>query len=142
MKRILFSIPLLLLPLLGVSQCKNFVKKECLPMLETFTHNGQLNSATLVQGETAELAMTFYSGQNYRLVIKGQEHLGVVTFRILDSQKNEVYSNTKDNNATKWDFNVESTQIFYIEVSVPKSEATHKMVQSGCVAILLGFKKG
>lgn len=141
MRTILYSFLLFFLPVAAVAQCKNYVKKECLPLLESYTHNGQLNSAVLLQGETAELAMTFYSGQDYRLVVKGEEHLGTIEFKVFDFEKKEIYNNASNNHANSWDFKVNSTQMFYIEVLVPKSDATHQMVKNGCVSILVGFKK-
>ena len=126
-------------PSLVNAQCNAFTKKKCMPQLAPYIHNGQLNSTTLTPGETAELMMTFYSGQNYRVLVCAQEILGDVSFKILDSEKNQLF-NSKDKGAKFWDFNVKSTQQLIIEVIVPESNTPNAIVQSGCISVLVGFK--
>lgn len=126
------------------SQCKSFTKKRCLPHLTPYIHNGQLNSTTLMAGEKAELLMTFYSGQEYRLRVCAQEVFESVTFRVLDKNRKQIF-NSADTEAEFWDFYMSSTQQLFIEVSVPESANKTKMVaemiESGCVAVLIGFKE-
>ena len=54
-------------------QCKRFTKKNCLPDLAPFTHNGQLTSAVFNAGETADIEMTFNAGKEYRIIACSQE---------------------------------------------------------------------
>jgi hypothetical protein len=54
-------------------QCKAFAKNNCIPALESFTHDGNYHAANLVAGEEAELYKTFYSGMEYRLAVCGDE---------------------------------------------------------------------
>lgn len=125
----------------GIAQCKSFITKQCMPKMAPFTHNGQLNSTTLMEGETAELLMTFYSGQNYRILVCAQKILGHAQFKLLDSQRNVVFDSKENSSADFWDFSVKSTQQFIIQVSIPKpDDAPGAFVQSGCVAVLVGFK--
>ncbi|MBI2968213.1 MAG: hypothetical protein HYY40_10435 [Bacteroidetes bacterium] len=126
----------------GFAQCKTFTKK-CLPKLQPYIHNGQLNSTTLAESETAELMMTFYSGQNYRIQICAQDVLGNVQFSLLDQDRNVIFDNKEHNFSDHWDFNVNSTMRFIISVSIPAPDskaATNQIVQSGCVSVLVGFK--
>ena len=143
--RSLYKIALIIiamvLPLASYSQCKNFVKKQCMPRMAPFTHNGQLNSATLMEGETAELQMTFYSGQNYRILVCAEDALGKTQFVLLDGDHKTVF-NSKDNGFPSfWDFNVNSTQQLTIQVVIPKSSSPNAIVKSGCVTVLAGFKQ-
>ncbi len=123
------------------AQCKSFAKNKCLPDLAPYIHNGQMNGATMMAGEKAELQMSFYAGQDYRLMVCAQPILGDVTFRLLDKNKKVVFNSKDHKNVTYWDFNVASTQQMILELEVPEYSAKHGMVPSGCVNILVGFKQ-
>jgi len=122
------------------AQCKGFVKKQ-IPKLAPFIHNGQINSSVLLSGDHAELTLTFYSGQTYRIMVSAQETLGKVAFTMKDATKNVLFNSKEQNNAEYWDFTVESTQQLSIEVVVPDVDVPSGLVPSGCVSILVGFKQ-
>ena len=122
------------------AQCKGFVKKQ-IPKLSPFIHNGQINSSVLLSGDHAELTLTFYSGQTYRIMVSGQETLGDVFFLMKDASKSQLFSSKDQAKTDYWDFTVESTQQLTIEVMVPDVDAPSGLVPSGCVAILVGFKQ-
>lgn len=134
------ALSVVLLPVVTSAQCKAYAKKSCLPKVAPFTHNGQLNSATLVSGQKVQLEMTFYSGQNYRVLVCAQDVLGKVDFRLLDTDKNIVFDSRENNSPEYWDFNLKSTQQLFVEVEVPKADSPNGIVPSGCVALLVGFK--
>ena len=122
-------------------QCKSFVKKQ-IPKLSPFIHNGQINSSVLLSGDHAELTLTFYSGQTYRIMVGAQETLGDVWFVMKDANKGQLFSSKDQGKKLDyWDFTVESTQQLTIEVMVPDSDAPSGLVPSGCVSILVGFKQ-
>jgi hypothetical protein len=132
----------MVIPIAAGGQCKSFVKKQCLPMVAPYTHNGQLNTAMMAAGQTAELQMTFYSGQEYRILICGQEALGKLWFRLVDANKNEVFnSKNQKNSPNVWDFKMKSTQQISIEIHAPESDSPNELVPSGCVSLLVGFKR-
>ena len=124
----------------GFAQCKGFVKKQ-IPKLAPFIHNGQINSSVLLSGDHAELTLTFYSGQTYRIMVSGQETLGDVFFIMHDASKSQLFSSKDQGKTDYWDFTVESTQQLTIEVMVPDVDAPSGLVPSGCVSILVGFKQ-
>jgi hypothetical protein len=99
-----------------------------------------MNSAVLFPGDKADIMLTFYSGQKYRLLVCSEEQLGNVSFRVMDVDRNEIY-NSKDSESDSFDFKVASTQQLIVEVNVPESETTHDMDYQGCVAILVGFSE-
>src|SRR4026207_554633 len=101
-----FSLLAAIIPVGADAQCKAYAKKSCLPKVSPFTHNGQLNSATLVAGQKVQLEMTFYSGQNYRILVCAQDVLGKVDFRLLDTDKNVVFNSRDNNSPDHWDFNL------------------------------------
>ena len=107
--RIFKIIPIIALFIIASSlnvdaQCKGFAKKVCLPELGAYTHDGNYHAAILVEGEEAELYKTFYSDMEYRVAICGEEKLPDIEFRVLDSNRNVLYSNKDANYAKTWDF--------------------------------------
>ncbi len=139
--RIFLIGALALLPTVGIfAQCKGFVKKQ-IPKLSPFIHNGQVNSSVLLSGDQAELTLTFYSGQTYRILVSNQEVLGDVYFVMKDAAKTQLFSSKDQGKLDYWDFTVESTQQMSIEVVVPNVDTPSGLVPSGCVSILVGFKQ-
>lgn len=132
---------LLLLPMAGNAQCKNFAKKVCKLELAPYVHDGNYNAAILTEGEEAELFKTFYAGQQYRIAVCGSESMKKVEFVVLDVDRRIVYSNKKDDYATVWDFKVEATQQLILVVKIPVDEKSKSEdLNSGCVAIMFGLK--
>lgn len=127
------------LPKFTLAQCNEYTKKECIPQLNPYTFNGQLNNAVLSQGETAELQLTFYKDQEYRILVKGEEQLGKIQFQLFDTEYNLLYDNADEDHTNLWDFMVESTDDFIIRVLVPEN-MTKEEIESGCVSILIGFR--
>jgi len=123
----------------GFAQCKTFTKNECQPKLSPYIYNGQLNSAVLNEGDIAELMLTFYSNQEYRIIVCAANELGPVKFRLLDASGNEIFSNSDHAMIDHWDFTTNSTQQLVVEVSVPESVDGKDLSRSGCVSILVGF---
>lgn len=143
--RILRIIPVLALFILGVNfnadaQCKAFAKKVCLPELGSYIHDGNYHAAILVEGEEAELYKTFYSDMEYRVAICGEDKLPSVEFRILDANKNVLYTNKDANYAKTWDFKLQSSQQLKLIVKVSSFNKSGETPASGCVAIMFGFK--
>lgn len=145
MKR-LFQVVVLLLSLIISSQslnaqCKGFAKKICKSELEPFIHDGNFHAAILTEGEEAELYKTFYSDTEYRIAVCGSDALPNVEFKIIDANKNLLYSNKDHNFARTWDFKLEASQQLKILVKVHPSGKNAEEVVSGCVAIMFGFKE-
>lgn len=139
---IIVALIAMMIPFAAGAQCKSFVKKQCMPKIAPFTHNGQLNTAMMSAGQTAELQMTFYSGQEYRILVCGQETLGKIWFRLVDANKNEVFnSKSQRDNPMSWDFKMKSTQQLTIEIHAPEADSPNELVAGGCVSLLVGFKK-
>jgi hypothetical protein len=143
--RIYRLIPVLVLFIFATSvnveaQCKAFCKKVCLPKLGNYTHDGNYHSAILVEGEEAELYKTFYSDMDYRVAICGEDSLPAIEFKILDSNKNVLYSNKDSNYAAVWDFKLQSSQQLKFIIKVTSFNKSEETPASGCVSIMFGFK--
>jgi hypothetical protein len=143
--RIYKIIPVLALFIIATTvnvdaQCKAFAKKVCLPELGSYTHDGNYHAAILVEGEEAELYKTFYSDMDYRVAICGEEKLPDIEFRILDTNKNVLYSNKDANYARTWDFKLQSSQQLKLVIKVSSFNKPGETPASGCVSIMFGFK--
>ncbi|MGA2406507.1 MAG: hypothetical protein ABSF81_07140 [Bacteroidales bacterium] len=143
--RILRIIPILAILVVTATvkvdaQCKAFAKKICIPELGAYTHDGNYHAAILVEGEEAELYKTFYSDMEYRVAICGEDKLPNVEFRVLDANKNVLYSNKDANFAKTWDFKLQSSQQLKLVVKVGSFNKPGETPVSGCVAIMFGFK--
>jgi hypothetical protein len=140
MKNLSLIILLSVLIPIGVNgQCRGFTKKTGRPLVEPYIHNGQMNSAVLFPGDSADIVLTFYSEQQYRLVICSEEQLGDVSYKVSDIERNLIFD-SKNSDSKVFDFIVESSQQLVISVAVPESDNTHDITDQGCVAILVGFK--
>jgi hypothetical protein len=123
------------------SQCKGFTQKQCMPQLKPYIHNGQMNNIQLFPGQTADLTQTFYSGQEYRILVCNQEVLGdELYFEVFTKDGKLVYTNKEKDNKKIWDFSVASTQNLTIHVTVPENDSPSVAEQTGCVAVMVGFK--
>lgn len=122
------------------AQCKAFAKKVCLPELGSYTHDGNYHAAVLVEGEEAELYKTFYSDMDYRVAICGEDKLPNVEFKVLDGNKNVLYSNKDANFSRTWDFKLQSSQQLKLIIKVSSFNKPGDTPASGCVSIMFGFK--
>jgi len=143
--RILRITPIIALLILGITanvdaQCKAFAKKVCLPELGTYIHDGNYHAAILVEGEEAELYKTFYSDMEYRVAVCGEDQLPKVEFKVLDSNKNVLYSNKDSDYSRTWDFKLQSSQQLKLVVKVLSFNKPEDTPASGCVSIMFGFK--
>ncbi len=126
------------------AQCKRYTKKYCLPSLSPYMHNGQLTSAVLNPGDSADIEMTFNAGKEYRLLVCNQEQIGNVQFKVLDKSRKVLYKSDPEDANPSWNFKVENTQQFTVQLVVPamkKNNQRTSLVPNGCVALLVGFKK-
>lgn len=132
---------LALLPLAVNAQCKGFAKKLCKVELDPYIHDGNYHAAILTIGEEAELYKTFYSDTDYRITVCGTDALPDIEFRVIDSDRNVLYSNNTNDYMSSWDFRLEASQQLKIAVKVPAEEGLPDDIVSGCVAIMFGFRE-
>lgn len=111
-----------------------------MPELLPYIHNGQMNTVNLAPGESVSTKASFYSGQDYRILVCSHKILENVYFEVRNSDDELVYT-SKDSKKEFWNFNVATTQELTINVFVPKNDSPSGMPQAGCVAVLMGFKE-
>ena len=124
------------------AQCKSFTKRKCLPSLAPYMNNGQLNTAVMTPGQSADMLMNFNSGQSYRIIVCAEGVLGSVEFQVSDATGKVLFKNReKDTFVNSWDFSVEQTSQFTVSVKVPEQVDKTQFSTEGCVSVLVGFKK-
>ena len=119
------------------AQCRNFTKKNCLPVLDGYVQNDNYNSAVLIPGDEAELELTFLGDTDYRVAVCAHPVLGAVEFDVLDQNNIRLWSNSEG--ADHLDFRMENAQRLRFRVKVPETEAA--ILHEGCVSILVGSKE-
>jgi hypothetical protein len=122
------------------AQCsKTWVRKKCVPKIAPFIHNGQMNTNTMKEGGKMETTLTFYSGQDYRILVCAEETLENVSFVVSDVNGKIIFDSKEHNNTDVWDFKVKTTTDLKVEVNAGKNESGNGTA-TGCVSVLVGFK--
>lgn len=122
-------------------QCKEYVKKKCMFKISPFMQNGQVNVSTLSAGQNSEMNVTFYAGQDYRILVCSEEVLGDVSFKVMDMSHKVLFDSKENNSPDFWDFKVKNTQQLIVHVDIPQSASSASIPPSGCVSVMVGFKK-
>jgi hypothetical protein len=122
------------------AQCLSFARQVAKPKLAPYTHDGNFNAAIMEEGESATINKTFFSGQEYRLVLATVDALPKnIRIRVVNQQRQIIFDNADHNYVYVWDFIAESTESLIINVKIPEDETSDKII-GGCIAIMFGFK--
>ena len=130
----------LLLSASAQAQCRSFAKNKCVPELAPYKFNETFNGAQLAPGEEAEVNLTFYSGQEYRVMVCVHPILGEVNWKLVDTNNKTVFESLADEPKKFFDLKAASTTQMKVVVWVP-TRGKSDMIHVGCVAILTGFKE-
>jgi len=122
----------------ALSQCKAFVKSNCLPQMAPFIHDGNYQAVIMSEGEEAEVYKTIFAGQRYRLIICIDPALPDVEFVVSDIRRNILFDNRKNDNTRVWDFRPDASQQIKVTIRLPKSQGGREGAM-GCVAVLFGM---
>jgi hypothetical protein len=131
---------LLLTATAAQAQCRSFAKNKCVPGLAPYKFNESFNAAQLAPGEEAEVNLTFFSGQEYRVMVCAHPILGEVNWKLVDENNKAVFESLAPEPKPHFDLKATTTTRMKIVVWVP-SKPKSDMVHVGCVAILMGFKE-
>lgn len=125
-------------PVVSQAQCKNFVKKKCLPQLDNYVPSDKYNSLKMVEGEEADMHLIFVANHDYRVVICSQEIIGNVEFQVLTDTGDVIYSSAENEGKNYFDFSTTSTEKLHVVIKVSESESTTGMMHEGCVTVMVG----
>ena len=124
----------------AMAQCRAFAKHNCIPNLLPYKFNETFNAAQLAPGEEAEVDLTFFSGQDYRLMICAHPILGEVNWKLMDGTGQTLFESMANDPKPNFDFKVATTQQLKVHIDVPeKAKGGNEMLNVGCVGILVGF---
>jgi hypothetical protein len=124
---------------LAFAQCSKNWARKCITKVSPFTHNGQINTVQLREGQKTESVLTFNSGQDYRILVCSEETLENVSFVVYDMKGRIVFDSKTKNNTDVWDFKVKTTTQLKVVVDGGRNENS-KGNATGCVSVLVGFK--
>lgn len=131
----------LILAAAGVdAQCRSFARNKCVPGLAPYKFNETFNSAQLSPGEEAEVNLTLFSGQEYRVMVCAHPILGEVNWKLVDAANTTLFESPASDPKGHFDLKAAGTSQVRVVVTVP-DRAGGDMVHVGCVAIMLGFKE-
>lgn len=125
----------------SAAQCRSFARNNCIPELAPYKFNETFSAAQLAPGEEAEVNLTFYSGQDYRVMVCADKVLDAVNWKLVDASNKIVFESFADDPKRTFDLRVENTQQMKVMVWVPDKSKASGMVPVGCVVILVGFKE-
>ena len=140
LRNLVALVALAALPVVASAQCRSFVKNKCAASMLPYKFNETFNAAQLAPGEEAEVDLTFFSGQEYRLMICSHPILGEVNWKLVDDNNKIVFESLADEPKRFFDLKAASTTQLRCVVWVPTKGKTD-MVHVGCVAIMQGFKE-
>ena len=122
---------------IGVSlaQCK--MDRRHLGDLDPYLYTGQLNNTQLAPGESANLTITFFSDQDYRVLACTRKDVTNIEFEVYDMSKKLLYRSKDHGNSKNWDFSVITAQDYTIRIMVPSDVKTTEKI---CTGLLVGFK--
>jgi len=136
----ILSLSLMLLPFMADAQCKSWTKRKCNPLVAPYKFNETYNSTQLTPGDEAEVNLTFFSGQEYRIVVCSQPQISPISWKIKSGSK-IIFESLADDPKDSFDFKMESTEQMEVIIWVPDAESNTGIVATGCVSILVGFKE-
>ena len=107
-----------------------------------FVSDGQTYRALVQSGQNAEFHATFFAGTTYRIAAASGVTDGNLIFSVYSYDPNTgdrqlIFTNSQHNNASYWDFKVNSTVEIVIEATL--NPASGK--DSGFAVMAIGFKQ-
>jgi hypothetical protein len=127
---------------IGKSQdCTEFHQYQCTYADYTYFYSQQSKSILLMRGQSKELNIVAYAGEEYYVSVCAHEKFGNVNFRILEDNvsRTVIYDNAIDNNSTSVFFSNDRTRKLIVEISVPPGKSNDK--EKRCIGVLIEFKR-
>ena len=134
---------ILLIPLQAYSQdCTDYHQYHCPYGDYTFFYSRQSKSMLFSKGQTSEIQMVAYGGEDYYIAVCAHRKFGDIHFRILedDAQRAVLYDNAENGYSDFIIFSNQSTKNLIIEASVPEG-SPHEAKEYRCVGVVIEFRK-
>jgi len=139
MKKIILSATFMIgFQLMTFSQCDTIANLCAKHIPNNYISDGQQYRALLLNAEeTAEFRTTMFAETIYRFAACSGLKDGNLIFRVLDKDRNVLFTNKDYRNAPYWDFKSKST----IDVIIEAQLDPDRNPGSGCAVLLIGFKE-
>lgn len=121
---------LALLPFFATAQCDK-VADACSVELLDFLTDGQYYRAQVIDGEEAQLKVTFFEGFTYRVVACTDNTGSKINYKLYDGSGQMVFDNGDVPDGTGWDFEIGATDEFTIKASLSEG--------MGCIIFEIGY---
>lgn len=138
-----FFISLFLAPVWLYSQdCTDYHQYHCVYADYTFFYSRQSKSTLFKPGQSTEIKIVAYSGEDYYVAICAHRKFGNVRFRIVEDTpaRKVFYDNSADNYSESITFSNDVTRNMIIEVSVPEGDPKDANDRR-CVGVVIEFRK-
>lgn len=135
------SIILLSTSKFASAQCKGFAKQVDLSVLDQYEFCGEVQTAQMYSGDSAEIRMVLSPKSKYRIVLVTQDYIGEADLRARDRHKKDISIPVVNNGKKYWEvFTAEKEKVdLSIHIQPAQSKkATHGIVASGCVVLAVG----
>ena len=125
----------------SAQDCTGYHQYHCTYADYTFYYSRQSKSALFQQGQTSELNMVAYGGEDYYIGVCAHRKFGDLHFRILEDNdaRTVIYDNADDEYSKSIIFSNEITRNLIIEVTVPQEKTTD--MERRCVGVIIQFSK-
>jgi hypothetical protein len=141
--QILFLFLILFVPVLVKSQdCTDYHQYHCLYADYTFFYSRQSKSSLFRQGQSSELKIIAYSGEDYYISVCAHRKFGDIQFKILEDTpaRKVIYDNASNAYSENITFTNEVTRNLIIEVTVPEGDDRNSNDRR-CVGVVIQFRK-
>lgn len=118
-------------------QCFNY-HKNCELAYTKFEYSETRNSVSFLfkAGETKEIQIPIFSGKDYRISLCADSVFNqVVVFKLINSEGNVLYDNSKHNYELNLEFISKQTQTATLKINVPDMINPNGTIPKGCVGI-------
>ncbi len=140
LSRILTAVFAVFFSVSAFAQCRTFVKNNCGDAMAGYVIGENFNAAKLMPGDQAEMPVTFYSDQQYRVMVCNHKILKGVEFQLVSSDDQVLFDNSGDITQNSFDFQMAGTDSLTVKIKVHEGGADTGINPQGCVAVMIGTK--
>jgi len=143
MKIIIFNFLLFLLLAIGYGQdCTDFHQYHCTYADYTFFYSRQSKSIQFRKGQSSEIQIIAYAGEDYYLAACGSQKLGKIRFRIIEDNADRtiLFDNADNEYLESICFTNEVSRNMIIQLSEAEFSARTSGV-IGCVGVVIQLRK-
>jgi hypothetical protein len=140
MKQLTFSgilfAAMMIMSNLTSAQCDSIAARCQRHINENYISDGQTYRVLLSGDEMTEFQTTMYKDNTYRIAACSGNTENNLIFKLIDQDRNILFSSADYANSEYWDFFAENTMSVTIEAQLDSRKS-----DSGCAVIVIGFKK-